>query len=47
MKASSRRTGARLGLMALALSLAACTGGMEDLEQYAADIKKRPGMGVE
>lgn len=47
MSRSSSRTGMRAGLIACALSLGACTGGMQDLEQYAAEVKERPGRGVE
>ncbi len=40
--AIGRPTG-RLGVLAAALLLAACSQGMGDLEAYVADVKSRPG----
>ncbi len=37
----------RLVLVCLALSLSACGSGMEDLDQYVAEVKQRPGGRIE
>lgn len=37
----------RLSVVVMALALVACGSGMEDLEQYMADVKQRPGGRIE